>query len=72
MFDNPYAFIRYIVILIVIASVLYRFNFIVELFRSFRKKSNPPDDEIKDKVDELLRRSERNLKSKNENNNEIK
>ena len=58
MFDNPYAFIRWIAILSGIALLIYRFELIrifMDLFTG--KKSN--NDEIQNKVDELLNKRQK-------------
>ena len=53
MFDNPYAFIRWIVILSGIALLIYRFELIKILLDLFTGKKSS-NEEIQNKVDELL------------------
>jgi hypothetical protein len=50
MFDNPFAFIRWIAILSGIALVIYRFQLLSELLNLFSRKYKT-DDEIQNKVD---------------------
>jgi hypothetical protein len=55
MFDNPYAFIRWIAILSGIALLIYRFELLNELLNLFTRKKKS-DDEIQNKVDDILNR----------------
>lgn len=54
MFDNPYAILRWIIVLIVIGSVIFRFRVFLDLFRSFNKKRINTDDDIQKKAEEIL------------------
>ena len=54
MFDNPYAFIRWIAILSGIALIVYRFQLLHELLNVFRKQKDRQAEDIQNKVDELL------------------
>ncbi|MFA7419911.1 MAG: hypothetical protein WCZ90_09515 [Melioribacteraceae bacterium] len=53
MFENPYAFIRWIAILSGIALLIYRFELLKVFMDLFTGKKNG-NDEIQNKVDELL------------------
>lgn len=53
MFENPYAFIRWIGILSGIALLIYRFELLKVFIDLFTGKKNN-NDEIQNKVDELL------------------
>lgn len=68
MFDNPYAFIRWIAILSGIALVIYRFQLLHELINIFSKKKKD-NEEIQNKVDELLDRSRKQPNRNNANEN---
>ncbi len=68
MFDNPYAFIRWIAILSGIALLIYRFQLLQELINIFSKKKNA-NDEIQNKVDEILDRSRKQPNRNDTNKN---
>jgi len=54
MFDNPYAFLRWIAILSAIALLIYRYELLREVYNIFKKKKSSEEEEIKQKVEELL------------------
>lgn len=68
MFDNPFAFIRWIAILSGIAFVIYRFQLLQELINIFSKKKNA-NEEIQNKVDEFLDRKRKQPNRNDTNKN---
>lgn len=59
MFDNPYAFIRWISILSAVAFIIYRFQVLQIIFDILTRRKTKQEEDIQKKVDELLKKREK-------------
>lgn len=59
MFDNPYAFIRWIVILSAVALLIYRFQVLQIIFDILTRRKTKQEEDIQQKVDNLLNKREK-------------
>lgn len=59
MFDNPFAVMRYIIILSAVAWFIYKIQFLLTQIRNSKMGNSGESDKIKSKVEELL--SKRNI-----------
>ncbi|MEW6651840.1 MAG: hypothetical protein AB1394_00075 [Bacteroidota bacterium] len=65
MFENPYAFLRWGVILIAVALLIYKFQLLKEFLDILTRKKSKQDENVPRKIDELLNRMRRRDEKKN-------
>jgi len=54
MFDSPYSVLKWIFILMLIGTIIFRFQVFREFFRNYSKNKSKNDEEVQKKVSELL------------------